>query len=104
MNTDEIKQIEKRMDSLESVIREMRKDQMDGFNRLSKEVESLKSGIHGNEEHDQEGYRQRITRLEGNVSDLKEFKKKILYLASAIGSIVTLLVNAFILLFKYFTG
>ena len=104
MNTDEIKQIDKRMDSIEGVIREMRRDQKEGFDRLSKEVEGLKSGIHGNEEHDQDGYRQRISRLEGNVSELKEFKKKILYLVSAITSIVTLVANALILLFKHFVG
>ena len=109
--TDEIKSIDNRMDSFEKAILEMKTDQKQGFEKLSKEIEGLKTGIHGNSEHDQLGYRQRINELESQTKGLQEkdlehdeFKKKVLFVASMIGGAVTLLVNALILFLKQYLG
>lgn len=100
--TDEIKQIDTRMDSFEEAIKEMRRDQQKGFDRLSHEIEGLKTGIHGNKEHDQIGYRQRINGLEEKVTEHEEFKKKILLIVSLITSLATVLINILIQLFEKF--
>ena len=91
--TDEIKQIDSRMDSFERAILEMKNEQKQGFEKLSKEIEGLKTGIHGNKEHDQIGYRQRISELEVKVHDHDEFKKKALQLISLVTGFVSVLAN-----------
>ena len=85
--------LDRRMDSFEKALLEIKNDQKKGFKRLSKELEGLKVGIHGNEEHDQIGYRQRINQLEDKVDDHEDFKKKILLIASLIGAGATVLMN-----------
>ena len=94
--TDEIKSIDSRMNSFEKAILEMKTDQKQGFEKLSKEIEGLKTGIHGNKEHDQLGYRQRISSLENTVNSHEEFKKKALHLISLITAGVSFLANALI--------
>ena len=91
--TDEIKQIDSRMDSFERAILEMKNEQKQGFEKLSKEIEGLKTGIHGNKEHDQIGYRQRISELEVKVQDHDEFKKKALQIISLVTGFVSVLAN-----------
>lgn len=101
--TEEIKSIDKRMDSFERALLEMKNEQKQGFEKLSKEIEGLKTGIHGNKEHDQIGYRQRISELETKVQDHEEFKKKITWIVSLIGAGATVLMNIAINLLKSFS-
>ena len=79
-----------------NVVNELKEEQKRGFDKLSKDIEGLKMGIHGNKEHDQLGYRQRISSLENTVENHEEFKKKALQLISLITGGVSLVANALI--------
>jgi len=61
---------------------------------LTRSVEAINTGIHGNREHDQPGYKDRILALERSVDDLTELKKKIQYKVSVIAVMLSFVVNA----------
>lgn len=88
------KSIDQRMDTLERKLE-------DGFDKLSEEIRGLKIGIHGNEEHDQIGYRQRILALEEKVGTHEEFKKKITWLVSLIGAGASVVINLVIYIVSF---
>jgi len=61
---------------------------------IVKSVTAINIGIQGNNDHDQLGYRHRIKKLEDEVGEIQDFKKKIQYTASAIAFIGSFVANA----------
>ena len=97
--TEQIENVNGRMESFERELQQIKRDQKKGFQELRNSIDKLNTGIHGTEEHDQVGYRQRIARVEENQRELLDFKKKIMFIASLIGAgagtVITILINIF---------
>ena len=78
-------QLDARMDRLEKQISQ-------GFKRMDERLTSIETGIQGNKEHDQPGYKERIMHLERRTKELNEFKKKITWIASFVAAVISSIV------------
>lgn len=97
--TEQIENVNGRMERFEKELQQFKREQKEGFESLRASIDKLNTGIHGTEEHDQVGYRQRIKKVEDNQKELLEFKKKIMLIASLIGAgsgtVITIVINIF---------
>jgi hypothetical protein len=83
-------QLHKRLDELEQHMVGV----SETLSGLVETVSAINTGIQGNNEHDQLGYRHRIKNLEDEVVEIKEYKKKIQYAVGAITAMASFIVNA----------
>lgn len=86
MSSNELNVLNEKIDKIASSLHSVSESLKD----LKKTVDEHNIGIRGNETHGIDSYANRFKSIEDQLSDLTDFKKKIIYLATFVSSTISL--------------